>query len=291
MNPTTGAPSLPGRRPTRPLLRWHGGKWRLADWIISHFPPHRVYVEPFAGAASVLLRKPPSGVEVLNDRHQRLVNLFRLLRDPDQAARLAELARLTPYAEAEYHACREPAADPLEDARRLLVLSWQSHGSNGASGGRPLTGWRRGDRGGTSNSAREWAALWTHVAAWADRLRGVFIESADAVKIIRRWDGSDVLFYCDPPYPLATRTARSSGYQHEFSDADHAALAEVLRDVRAAVALSGYACPLYDRLYPDWVRADKRALADARAWRTESLWLNPAAARGFKQSSFWRHMA
>lgn len=285
---------MSGSRIERPILRWHGGKWRLAPWIIAQLPPHRVYIEPFAGAASVLLRKPPSAVEVLNDRHRRVVNLFRLLRDPNQRVRLTDQLRLTPCAEAEYRACREPSDDPVEDARRLLVLGWQGHGSAGASGagrGRALTGWRRGDRGGLANSAREWATLWPQVAAWADRLRGVYLECDEALNVIRRWDAPDALFYCDPPYPPTTRSAGCRGYCHELDDADHCALAAVLRQIRGMVALSGYPCPLYDRLYPDWMRLEQQTTADRAASRVEALWLNPAAARRRAQRSLFEEDA
>lgn len=68
----------------------------MAPWIVENMPPHTIYVEPFGGAASVLLRKPVVPVEVYNDLDKRVVNVFRVLRDPEKKARLLEMLALTP---------------------------------------------------------------------------------------------------------------------------------------------------------------------------------------------------
>jgi DNA adenine methylase len=115
--------------PERPILRYHGGKFRLAPRIIAHFPPHRVYVEPFGGAGSVLMRKEPSFAEVYNDLDGEVVNVFRVLRDPDRAERLRTLLELTPWSRIEFRACYEPADDPIEQARRTIACSFMAHGS------------------------------------------------------------------------------------------------------------------------------------------------------------------
>ena len=53
--------------PQHPPLKYFGGKWLLAPWIIEHFPSHKTYVEPYGGGASVLLRKPRAATEVYGD--------------------------------------------------------------------------------------------------------------------------------------------------------------------------------------------------------------------------------
>ena len=44
----------------RPVLKYPGSKWKMADWIVSLMPPHKSYLEPFFGSGAVFFRKPPS---------------------------------------------------------------------------------------------------------------------------------------------------------------------------------------------------------------------------------------
>lgn len=266
----------------RPALRYHGGKFRLASWIVSFFPHHQCYVEPFGGAASVLLHKARAKSEVYNDVHDEVVNVFRVLRDPAQAARLARLVELTPFARAEFEASYAETDDPIERARRTVIRSFMGFGS-GAAFSRHATGFRTGARGERNAGAATDLLSWpSEVPAFTDRLRGVTIESRDALYLMARTDGPGTLFYVDPPYPLSTRgCARGvrQKYAQELTDDDHRRLAGVLHDLRGMVVLSGYPCDLYDReLFAGWERHEREALADGARKRVEVVWLNPACS-------------
>jgi len=269
--------------PSRPALRWHGGKWTLAKWVISHFPAHRCYVEPYGGAASVLLQKPRSFSEVYNDLDDDVVALFRVLRNPLQARRLERLLRLTPFARAEYLEVFRPARCRVEKARRLVMRSFMGFAAVSCNTDK-VTGFRSNTTRRGTTPAHDWAAWPEQVAALTARLQAVVIERRDAVEVIQRHDGAETLFYADPPYVEDARAGGKGSYRHEMTDDDHRALSEVLRSVAGYVVLSGYPCELYDReLYPDWPRVTKSTHADGARDRTEALWLSPrtwAALRG-----------
>lgn len=266
-------------KPTRPVLRYHGGKWILAEWILSHFPRHRIYVEPYAGAASVLLRKDRCFSEVYNDLNGEIVNLFTVLRDPAASAELRQLIEHTPFARAEFARSRRQSDLPVEQARRTLVRFWMGVSPHGAQGAG--TGYRTGTKSAHRAPAQDWAKLPEQFPLWVERLRGVNIESAPALTIIRQNDTPQTLFYCDPPYPKSTRSKKTrplSAYAHEMTDEQHRELAEGLRAVKGMVIVSGYPCDLYDsELYPDWHRVERDAFAEAGNVRTEVLWINEAA--------------
>lgn len=256
----------------RPALRWHGGKFMLAPWICDHLPPHRVFVEPFGGAASVLLRKPRSYAEVYNDLDSDVVNLFRVLRS-ESAAKLVDAVAMTPFSRDEHAEAYLPADDPVERARRLIVRSFMGFGSNGAH---RATGFRANSNRSGTTPARDWINYPDVIPAIVERLRGVIIENRDAVEVMKAHDGPSTLHYVDPPYLPETRDA-GQDYAHEMTVADHKNLLAFLQTVEGMVVLSGYPSNLYDEALQDWKRIERDALADGARRRTEVLWINENA--------------
>ena len=269
----------------RPVLRYHGGKFRIASWIISNFPPHRCYVEPYAGAASVLMRKPRSGGELINDLDDHIVNVFRVLRDPAQAQELRRRMELTPYARTEFDASYDEPTDAVDAALKTIALSFMGQGSDSVTRGH-RTGFRckLRNRDGGALPSHEWAGWPSQIPAFVERLKGVAIERTEALQVICRMDTRTTLFYVDPPYLSATRNpTRKRGYRHEMTDDDHVRLAEVLREVEGMVVISGYPSALYDELYGDWTTREIEATADRGREATEVLWMNPACEAGQMQ--------
>ena len=241
----------------------------LAPWVIHHMPAHRVYVEPFGGAASVLMRKPRSYAEVYNDLDGEVVNLFRVLRS-DQAERLADLLRMTPFASEEFSISYENSEDPVERARRTIVKSFMWFGSNAIH---RRSGFRSNSNRSGTTPARDWVNYPEQLMAAIDRLRGVVILNRDAREVMAAHDGPETLHYVDPPYLPETRDG-GADYAHEMTEAQHIELLDFLRGLRGRVIVSGYPSEIYDSALHGWRREQRAALADGARKRTEVLWMN-----------------
>jgi len=270
----------------RPVVKWHGGKRYLYRQIISLFPDHEVYVEPFGGAASVLLNKKPSPVEVYNDIDGRIVRLFRVLRsNPDEFRRRLIL---TPYAEEEFEtakrgadddlfqAGRNEVVDEIELARRDYVLWRLSFGGQGRSFSMTV---RRSRRGMADVVSGFLSAVDEQLPLIVERLRRVQILNRDALDVIRRFDGPDTLFYCDPPYYPDTRT-HPNMYHHEYSEEDHEELLSTLLGCQGNVLVSGYDCDLYNEMLKGWEKfvfcvSNHTAKMEEKNTRCEIIWRKP----------------
>lgn len=248
------------------LLKYPGGKWRIADWIISHFPEHKVYCEPFFGSGAVFFNKPPVYTETINDLDGNVVNLFRVCRD--HPAELARLIEFTPFAREEFAACYERADDPVEQARRTIVRYHQSFGTSNSS----RNSWKNVQTYGGPRCATMWNYLPAAVMECVGRLKEAQIENIDAVELIRRYDDKDTLIYCDPPYLTSLR--KRYIYKCEMSEEKHIELLNVLKASSSMVVISGYDSELYNRELQGWNTDEIAATAQMGLPRTEKIWAN-----------------
>jgi DNA adenine methylase len=291
--PERSAQTWRGRTPVAAPLPWFGGKAYYADWIIDVFPDHQTYIEPVGGMANVLLRKEKSPVEVFNDLDSRVVNFFRVLREPVLFAELQTRCALTPYSRADFTACGgSPDGDsPVEEAWKFFVVCRQARGGLGMSRS-TSSAWAASTRPRRNlpEGVSKYLSAVDGLEDVATRFREVMIEHLPAIDVIDRYDFEDALFYCDPPYAPDSRFGgKANVYGVEMSESDHIALLTRLSKCRAKVLLSGYSSPLYHDILASWkyeTRATTSHVANSGMPREEILWMNFDRPQGGQSSLF-----
>ena len=151
-------------------MKYPGSKWSIADWIISYFPQHHSYLEPFLGSGAVLFNKPRSNIETVNDLDGNVVNLFEWIRkDPE---RLAREIYYTPYARQIYDSAFETVPeDSFDRAVNFYIRLNMGHGfrTNGEK-----VGWKNDVQGRErAYASQDWCNLPNKIMLAAERLRGV----------------------------------------------------------------------------------------------------------------------
>jgi DNA adenine methylase len=279
----------------KPLASYYGGKSKSYGAKIAHMveaTPHRIYFEPFAGMAGVLMQKKSSEVELINDLHDGVVNLFRVVRNPETCEQLVNALRLTPCARSEWDYCEDSwqtQTDPVEKARQLYVVLQQNFVGRTHSGS-----WSFGGVKHRGNVAQRFVNSIENIRAVCERLQGVLIENQDALGLMERWDSVDTVMFLDPPYPLASRYRNEQCYEHELSDTQHVTLLNLCIRLKSKIFLASYPNNLYSEILAlaGWRCISSTALATSAmatsgnglkgksagaGKRVECLWLNPAA--------------
>jgi DNA adenine methylase len=246
-------------------------------------PPHLHYVEPYAGGLAVLLARDPEGVsEVVNDLDSELSNFWQVLQDEEQFAWFRRQVEALSFSEITYHVAERGlnklAAELPPWARAACFFVVCRMSLAGRKSGFTLLS-RRRTRRGMNGEVSAWLTAVEGLPAVHERLKRVVVLNRPALDVIRSQDEPTTLFYCDPPYPHETRSARKVYGRFEMSQTDHRELLDVLRQVRGKVMLSTYPSALYDGALAGWNLhtfdvPNNAAGGKKKGRETEVLWCN-----------------
>lgn len=246
--------------------------------IIQLMPPCRIYVEPFGGAASILLAREPADLEVYNDLNEGLYAFFTVLSDPQQFELFYRRVQPLLFSRKLYLECRntwKTEPDLVMKAVKFFTAARQAF--SGVIG----SGWGYEVRTQNKN-VLAWMNTIDGLPEVHNRFRRVQVQSDDWSHIVDLYDGPDTLYYCDPPYVHDTRE-NTDAYECEMTDDDHRKFIEKILRINGMAVISGYAHPIYEPLEKaGWVRHDfevscnpSKTIEATRNRRTETVWVKP----------------
>ncbi len=233
-------------------LPYIGGKNRLAKKIISLFPLHTTYVEPFAGGAQVFFHKEPSKVEVLNDLNEEVVNFFRICQwHYEELLRFLKYCLMSRKLFETLAAMQPNHLTDVQRAGRFFYLQKNSFGGLVVKQNYHYTVVHPANY----NPER----VPQIIAAAHERLQRVQLECLPYEQILEKYDRAATLFYLDPPY------WDRELYRFNFSEQDFIELKDRLARLKGKFILSLNDCKevreLFQRFY---IRREEMAYSAQR---------------------------
>jgi len=165
------------------------GKKQLAPRLVKLIPPHKTYVEPFAGSGAVFFEKPPSDNEVLADADPEIASAYKALSTLTDGELAALKKRDWTGRRTLYRAMQE--ATPRSKVEKLYRFLYLSHFAYGKLRGKSYN----------PNAEGIEARTIDRIEKFRDRLRGVTVRSGHYADVVKEFDGKNTLFFLDPPYP------------------------------------------------------------------------------------------
>ena len=232
-----------------PLVKTQGNRFYQLDWIIQSFPNDYEkldYIEPYAGGASVLLNKPASQFEALNEIDLGIIQIYRAMRD-EPGLFIGRIKRIK-YCETTFQRADRRDQQPkefedyMDHAVNEFILRRMS-----VSGNREVFG----------GSEKTWTRVVAELRATAKRLSNIHIFNKNARQIIQAFNQESTFLYLDPPF--LEESDESTNY--------HVELAELLGAFLGRAMIMGKPCALYRRLYQTWKCVKNTD-------NTDALWVN-----------------
>lgn len=237
----------------RPVLKWAGGKAKLAETICSLLPSQiDTYYEPFAGGAAVffaLARQKRFRKAVLSDSNPELINVYESLKlDVDG---VIQALRSWPYDEEKFYYLRDQYRPRTAVKRAARTIYLNKTGYNGLY---------RVNRSGQFNvpfgrHTNPTICDALNLKRVSACLKHVDLVVADFEDICRKATAKDAVYF-DPPYLPVSATAYFTSYdRHPFGIAEHQRLARVFADLaerKVPAVLSNSDTPETAGLFGDW---------------------------------------
>ena len=220
----------------KPLYCRIGSKYLMASEIISHFPEHIIYVEPFIGGGGVFWSKEKSDIEIINDLDKDLINDYKLIKkSSSDKSKYRQFLNTV----AKKEAFLNKIDLVIQDQNNEDKLTAQIIRRCGGFGSQLV-----GKSNKIYTSSNPYSKL-KNIKDYKNRIKETFIKNEDYKKIIRDYDSVDTLFSLDPPY-------EDSKGLYKNSDIDYEEMASILKNIKGMFLLSLNGSPYIKKIFKDF---------------------------------------